>query len=251
MTSSTVTCQSTLTLSLRRDADRLARLDRRSAARRPRRLPRHPAAGRCCCWTTAASSAWSPTTKKRGATGRTSRSLVLTISTVAWPTSVSAVTPRALMRQVVRLSGSSTLTVAWPFASVRTAGVPVGSVREAPPHRRRTPRPAAAAALGLGRHRQVDAVDRERQAAGRVHAQAALAPERAHHVRPGSSASDSTDRSTRLSASSALHRFALAVGDRDVVGHRLARLVVLIGRLVGRQRDGQISFSVVSIGSWT
>ena len=56
--------------------------------------------------------------KKRGATGRTSRSLVLMTSTSAWPTSVSAVTPRAPMRQVVRLSGSrraTTLAPSWTY----------------------------------------------------------------------------------------------------------------------------------------
>src|SRR5262249_38952378 len=72
--------------------------------------------------TTAANVTASPTTKKRGVTGRTSNGFVLIRSNVSCPTSVSPslplVTARASNRHVVRLSGSVTSNVAVPFASV-------------------------------------------------------------------------------------------------------------------------------------
>ena len=71
-------------------------------------------------WTTAAISARSPSTKKRGSTGRTSRSWVAMMSVLLCPTRVSAVTARASIVQVVRLSGSVTWTCAFPSAPVVT-----------------------------------------------------------------------------------------------------------------------------------
>ena len=70
--------------------------------------------------TLAESSAVSPTTKKRGVTGRISSGLAATISTVPSPTRVSPVRPTPRITQVVRLSGSFTWTEALPAASVVT-----------------------------------------------------------------------------------------------------------------------------------
>ncbi len=70
--------------------------------------------------TMAASCALSPTTKKRGVTGRMSSGLVETKSTVPSPTRVSFVTPTPRITHVVRLSGSLTVTCALPSLSVTT-----------------------------------------------------------------------------------------------------------------------------------
>jgi hypothetical protein len=70
--------------------------------------------------TLAASSAVSPTTKKRGVTGRISSGLVATTSTVPSPTRVSPVRATPRITQVVRLSGRAISTVALPPASVVT-----------------------------------------------------------------------------------------------------------------------------------
>src|SRR5438128_6546749 len=72
--------------------------------------------------TTAASSMTSPSTTKRGVTGRINSGLVATTSTVPSPTCVLASTPTARNTQVVRLSGSLMLTLALPAASVVIAG---------------------------------------------------------------------------------------------------------------------------------
>ena len=63
---------------------------------------------------------WSPLTRKRDVRGRSSSGLLATISLVACPTRVSGVTASAVMRQVVRLSGSFTATTACPSAPVVT-----------------------------------------------------------------------------------------------------------------------------------
>ncbi len=60
----------------------------------------------------------SPATKKRGVTGRISKSLLTTISVMASPTRVSRVTPRRVTTQVVRLSGRANSTCPCPEASV-------------------------------------------------------------------------------------------------------------------------------------
>jgi hypothetical protein len=72
--------------------------------------------------TTAWMASLSPAVRKRGSAGRTSSGLVAIRSLVAWPTRVSAVRPRAVMRQVVRLSGSFSVTLAAPSSPVTTDG---------------------------------------------------------------------------------------------------------------------------------
>ena len=60
----------------------------------------------------------SPWTKKRGAASRTITFLRTMVLSVALPTLVSGVMPRAVARQVVSESGNSTLVRAWPAPSV-------------------------------------------------------------------------------------------------------------------------------------
>ena len=72
--------------------------------------------------TFAASSALSPTTKKRVVTGRMSSGFVAITSTVFSPTLVSAVTPTPRNVHVVRLSGNLIVTLPLPAASVVKTG---------------------------------------------------------------------------------------------------------------------------------
>ncbi len=73
-------------------------------------------------FSTDTSTASSPATNRRGTARRDTSSLVTSIFASVSPTSVASVAPRAVARQVVRLSGQRNDTLARPSAPVCTAG---------------------------------------------------------------------------------------------------------------------------------
>src|SRR5512139_2756760 len=101
--------------------------------------------------TFAASCALSPTVKKRGVTGRINSGFVATTSTVDSPTFVSAVTPTPRNVHVVRLSGSLSVTLPLPDASVLKTGFQYAvSEKSSRTSTLGTPEPSAALGAAAG-----------------------------------------------------------------------------------------------------
>ena len=128
--------------------------------------------------TTAARLSLSPTTMKRGVTGRMSRSLVLLTSDLAFahqPVFRDRNRRHAPRRQVV---GQRERHRREAVRIGRDIGFPVSGIAEIAAHAEARPRfRAAAAALGFFGQLHVDAIDRVDQRHARANAQAALAVE--------------------------------------------------------------------------
>ncbi len=84
----------------------------------------------------------SPAMSWRGSASRATTSLVTSVFAIAFPTSVRSLAPRAVKRQVVRLSGHGNFTWAWPAASVWIAGAQNATSRKS---RRGSSRPPLSA----------------------------------------------------------------------------------------------------------